>query len=367
MTDSFLSFSISELLYIVIYVGALIVGIISSQKLRIHPVLTVLLLLTAITAYLGVTTMAGKYLQGFILHEMKYHNFIVLLGVLGAILAIRVLKSLFRIPFAIIHHQLIWIYLLFIIHQFQMHLGTNQGFSYLIYSYPISNISGMVQFGAVKQTASLVPDIFTRSLLFYETITAILAMLIYVYFQPRLHRSSNAYSLALLSFLLLFFISLFGINPAGYPALSERLLGLNLVQWGVALICVLLLAHILSELIDAHRPKREVLKKAPPEHRLLITYLILTFISIQITVLYNPYTLKILILGFFVTSIFMVFHFIKTVHKNYLKYGTVSIILMVCMLFLYASYSESRNLRHSFSDTTLSVPDYPESFTNSNP
>lgn len=366
MIDPLFSFSEFELLYILTFVLALFAGINISLKQKVHPVLTMLLVLAGITAYLGVANIAREYIKGFDLDYVQFQNVVVLLGVLGSLLAIRLLKSLFSIPSMIIHNQLLWIYILFTIYQLQVYLGNNLEFSFLIYSFPISDIAGVVHLGSFKQSASLIPDLFSNSLLFYESVTAILAMLIYLYFRPRFRRPGSAYALTLLLFMVLLFISLFGINQAGYPVLSDRLLGLNLIQWGLVLLCTLVMAQLMAAHIDARHHKKEVLKKAPPEYRLLITYLILTLISFQITTVYDPYAMKIFVLGFFVTSFFMIFYFLNTAQKNYLKYGTASIILVVCMLFLYSSYSESRNIRDAFSGTAIG-PDLYESTSHIDP
>jgi hypothetical protein len=230
------------------------------------------------------------------------------------------------------------------------YLINNQHIAELILSYPISDGSVPLNFTAFQQTASLFPELFINNPFFYEVMTAILAIVAYLYFAGRFRHPGNSLSFAFLMFMALFFITLFRVNPAELPALSDRLMGLNVIQWGLVLAGILFLANIVSIELDSSRRKREILKKAPSEYRLLILYLFLTMISFQATSLFSHFDIKILLISYFITSITMVAYFLNKVEKNFLRYGTVSIILLTFILFMHANIAEYRRVELPGSD-----------------
>jgi amino acid transporter len=118
-------------------------------------------------------------------------------------------------------------------------------------------------------------------------------------------------------------------------------MGLNVVQWGLVLTGVLLSAYIMSKEMYTSRRRKEVLKRAPSEYHLLLFFLILTIVSFQATAIFSSFEIKILLIGYIISTIFMVSYFLRRVEKYYLRYGTVSIILLTCILFLHANILKS--------------------------
>ena len=340
MIEDFFSFTQQEFLYVIANAVAMITGVYISLKHKIQPILTLLIMLAASIVYTIITNLVNHNIQQHVSDVGLSGGTIVLLGFFGILTTLKILKKLLRIPALIIHNILSIFFMLFLFYQVNEHLINNQHFTELILSYPISDGSIPLNFTAFQQTASLFPELFVNDPFFYEVMTAILAIVAYLYFAGRFRHPGNSLSFAFLMFLALFFISLFRVNAAELPALSDRLMGLNVIQWGLVLAGILILAYIVSIELDPSRRKREILKKAPSEYRLLILYLFLTMISFQATSLFSHFDTKVLLISYFITSIIMVIYFLNKVEKNFLRYGTVSIILFTFILFMHANIAE---------------------------
>jgi len=211
----------------------------------------------------------------------------------------------------------------------------------LLFNIPISSGISSLNIEGIQQSASLYPEIINNNTIFLELVIAILVTLSYLLFTRKLKHPGNRFFFTLLMLMILFFISLFKINPPALPALNDRLMGLNVVQWGLVLAGFLLSAYIISQEMSTSKRKKEILKKAPAEYRLLTIFLFLILFSYQATSLFRDSEIKILIIGYFITAGFMVSYFLRKVEKHYLRYGTVSIILLACILYIYSDFSDS--------------------------
>jgi hypothetical protein len=171
--------------------------------------------------------------------------------------------------------------------------------------------------------------------------------------------------------MVLLFISLFKLNPSTLPALNDRMIGMNVVQWGLILAGLLLSAYIISIEMSTYRYKREVLRKAPSEYMLLIIFLFLLLILFQVSSLFQDSEMKILIIGYFVTSSFIATFFLKRIEKHYLRYGTISIILMIFVILIQwnirAGSDEANDIEKEKIPDNFSDPATGEVIIKSNP
>jgi hypothetical protein len=132
------------------------------------------------------------------------------------------------------------------------------------------------------------------------------------------------------------FIILFKTFPFESPLLNDRMMGLNVIQWGLTLTIVLMTAFLLARENNTGRHKREIMFKPPGEYRMLVIYLIISLISLQTASLLNGLYIKLLFTGYFILTSYIIFYFMKKIERHYIKFGTVSIIILIFVFFLMA-------------------------------
>ena len=333
---------------------ALAAGIYVSLRHKIQPILTLLILLAGSVVYLVVTNVAGIGIRQYGSNVGIPGPAIVVAGIIGVLITFKILKGMFRVPSFLIHHLLSISFLLFLFYQINAYFDNSQYFTKLMY-LSISEGGIPLNIYTLQHTASFFPELLTTDSFFLSILSAVMAIFLYLYFAGRFRHPGNSMSFAFVLFMILFFISLFNVNPSALPVLSERMMGLNVIQWGLLLICILYLAHIIAIEMGPSRRKREILKKAPAPYSLLIFYLLITLISFQASSVYRQFDIKVLIIGYFITSGVMVIYFLKRVESNYLRYGTVSIILLIFILFLQAQIAEYRNMQ-LYDPNTINTP-----------
>ena len=344
MIDDILAFSQKELLFVVVFTMAIASGIYVSLRYKVQAITTLLLMLTGSIVYLVITNLARISLLQYSSDTGACRSAIIIFGIFGVLITIKILKKPLRLPAFIIHHIFSTIFLLFLFYQVTEYLLNSRYSTEWMLNFPLSDGSMALNFFAFQQTASILPGLYIYNGYFSEFITALMAIIVYLYFAGRFKHPVNSLSFAILIFMTLLFISLFKLSPSELPAFSNRLMGLNVIQWGLLLVVILFLSHILSIELDPSRRKREILKKAPSGYTLLIFYLLLTFVSFQVNSLFSQFDIKVLLINYFITSSIMVIYFFKKIERSYLRYGTVSIILLTFILFIHVQVTKYQNV-----------------------
>jgi hypothetical protein len=353
MIEYFFSFTQHEFVFIIAYLAVIIAGIYVSLKHNVQPILTLVLILGGTIIYLIVTNIAKGHLPMILSDGGFPANPIVLIGFSGILVSLKMFRNLLRIPFVIIHSLLVQVLIFFSFFQVGEYLKDSPYILYEIFSFPLYEIAGPLQTDHMQLSATLLPEIFIQHGFLFEVLTMILVTLTFVFFTARFKLPGNTILFAIVILMVLVFISLFKVYPPELPVISDRLMGLNVVQWGLTLICVLLSAHIMSSEMSATGRKKEVLKKMPSEYALLVIYLFLTMVSFQVNSLFSKYEIKILLACYFITSGFMAVFIFNRIEKHYLRYGTVSIILVTCILFTHANIAISGPVEFIETDNTI--------------
>jgi hypothetical protein len=267
-------------------------------------------------------------------NEGGFKNPIILLGIMGTFLTLKLFRGIIRIPSVISNYVLILFLLFFSFLQINEFLYGNPDITYALFNIPLSNGIGSINLEPLQLSASLYPELISNESIFLELLIALLVILSYLIFTRKFKYPGNRFLFTMLLLMVLLFISLFNPNPSTLPALSDRMIGMNVVQWGLILAGLLLSVYIISKEMSTYRPKKEVLRKAPSEYTLLIIFLSLLLISFQVSSLFQDSEMKILLIGYFVTTSFIAALFLRRIEKHYLRYGTVSIILMIFIILI---------------------------------
>jgi len=356
MIENLFSFTQQEFLFAIVYGIVMIAGIYFSHKRKIQPILTLLLILSSTIIYLIISNILQLSIQQYSLEEGVSSGSVILIGIFSVLVFIRPLQKLFRIPTTVIHNLLIILLVFFSFFKVNEFLNSNPYFSFFILNVPVTDGIGSLSISTIQLSASLIPELINKNMIFIELLIAIFVTVTYVYFTAKLSFPGNRLLFSILMLMVLFFISLFTVNPRELPVFSDRLIGLNVVQWGLVLTGVLLAAYIMSKEMYTSRRIKEVLKRAPSEYQLLLFFLILTIISFQALSIFSNFEIKILLNGYLISTIFMVSYFLRRVEKYYLRYGTVSIILLTCILFIHANLVQSdQNEMHEFNIETPQI------------
>ena len=334
MLEFLFSYSQREFLFVIVYISAMLMGVYISQKHNIQPISTLLLILICSTTYLVITNILIGSAQQHFSDEGGFKNPIILLGIIGTFLVMKFFKRFLRIPSIISHYILILFLLFFSFFQVNEFLYNNPDITYTIFNIPLSNGIGSINLDTFQLSASLYPELISNDTMFLELLIALMVMLSYLLFTQRFKYPGNRFLFTMLLLMVLLFISLFKLNPSTLPALSDRMIGMNVVQWGLILAGLLLSAYIISKEMSTYRYKREVLRKAPSEYTLLLVFLSLVLISFQLSSLFQDSEMKVLIIGYFITTSFIATFFLRRIEKHYLRYGTISIILIIFIILI---------------------------------
>jgi hypothetical protein len=329
------SYTHKEFLFAIVYISAMLTGVFISRRSKVQPISTLLLILISTITYLIITNILSDIAQPYMSDQGRYGGSIILVGISGVFFALRLCRGLLRTPSIVSHYILAMFLLFFSFVQVKDFLIGNPQISQMLYSIPFSNSLGSWSPKALQLTASVYPELTRNTTMVFELAIAIVMTLSYLLFIKKFKYPGNRFLFTLLLLMTLLFISFFGINPSSIPAMSDRLMGLNVAQWGILLVIILLSAYILGKELSSRRYKKEVLRKAPAETTLLLIFLILLLFSFQVSSLFTGSEIKILLTGYFIMICFIATLFLKRIEKQYIRYGTVSIILIIFILFIH--------------------------------
>ena len=336
MIDKLFLFTNQEILFSATYIAILFASMYISLKHNVQPILTLLLIFIVSLIYLAITSIVKTGFLHYFPGMESLDSLIVFPGVFGVIITIKILKRVFRIPYIVIDKLLGILFIFFAVFQINENFMTSSVMSSFMDSKMIPAGIGIFQMGSLQLSASIFPDLLPSSPVIYSIILVLLLSIIFLYASSKFKYPENSLMFTMLMLMLFLFISLFDAYPLELPALHDRMMGLNVLQWGLILAMVLTTAFMIAKESNNGRQKREIMFKPPGEYRILVIYLSISLISLQVTTILSDLYIKFLFIGYFILTSYMIFYFMKKIERHYLKYGTVSIIMLIFIFFLRA-------------------------------
>jgi hypothetical protein len=249
---------------------------------------------------------------------------------------IKIMKRIFRIPYVVIDKILVILFIFFALFQINEFLLDSNFLAFSEYNKSVTAGMGIMQFSPFYYSASAFPELMLKDPMTYLLLTTFFVSALFLYISSKLKYAGNNLLFTTITLLAFLFIILFKTFPFESPVLSDRMMGLNVIQWGLILTMVLMTAFLLARENNTDRHKREIMFKPPGEYRILVIYFIVSLISLQTAPLLNGLHIKLLFTGYFILTSYIIFYFMRKIERHYLKYGTVSIIILIFVFFLMA-------------------------------
>jgi len=341
MIDKLFLFTNQEILFSATYIAILFASMYISLKHNVQPTLTLLLIFIVSLIYLTITSIVKTGFLHYFPGMESLDSLIVFPGVLGVIITIKIMKGIFRIPYIVIDKLLGILFIFFAAFQINEYLMSSTMVPSLIVNKMFPAGVGIFQIGSLQLSASMFPELVLSNPIIYTLIIILLVSTIFLYVSSKFRYPGNSIMFTLLMLMAFLFINLFKAYPLGLPALNDRMMGLNVIQWGLTLTMVLTTAYMIAKESNNGRQKKEILFKQPGEYRILVIYLSISLLSLQVTAILNDLYVKLLFIGYFILTSYMIFYFMKKIERHYLKYGTVSIIMLIFIFFLKAQNPKS--------------------------
>jgi hypothetical protein len=336
MIDRLLLFTNQEILISGMYIFILFVSMYISLKHNVQPILTLLFLFTISLTYLTITSLAKAGFSHYFPGIEFPGSLIIFPGVFGIIITIKLVKGIFRIPYVVLNKILFILFIFFTLFQINEYLFDSSLLSSLIYNKSAPAEIGIMQFSTFQYPASVFPEIILMNPVTYLLIITISISILFLYVSSKIRYPRNNILFTLIILTAFSFISLLKTFPFEFPILNDRMMGLNVIQWGLILTMVLMTAFLIARENNSGRHKKEIMLKPPGEYRMLVIYLIISLISLQTAPLLNGLYIKLLFIGYFILTSYIIFYFMRKIERHYLKYGTVSIIILIFVSFLMA-------------------------------
>ena len=213
------------------------------------------------------------------------------------------------------------------------------------YKKSIAGGLGLIQFSPLQYSASVFPELMLKDPVIHLFIIASTVSILFLYISSKLHYPGNNLLFTTITLMAFLFINLFKSFPFEFPVLNDRMMGLNVIQWGLSLLMVLMTAFLIARENSNNGYKKEIKFKPPGEYRMLVIYLVVSLISLQAASILNGLHIKLLFTGYFILTSYIIFYFMKKIERYYLKYGTVSIIILIFVFFLMAQISSTEQTK----------------------
>lgn len=352
MIDKLFLFTNQEILFTATYIGILFASMYISLKRNIQPILSLLLLFTISLIYLTLTSVFEAGFLYYFPGMESLDSLSVFPGVFGVLIAIKLMKSTFRIPYVVIDKILGLLFIVFAVFQINEYLLSNTFMSSLMIDLSLPTTMGLLQMNSMYLSASMFPELVLNNPVIYTLIIAFLTSTAFLYISSKFKYPGNSLMFTMIVLMAILFIHLFRTYPAELPALNDRMMGLNVFQWGLTLTIVLMAAFLIAKEGNSNLRKKETLFKPPGDYKVLIIYLSISLLALQVSAILNDLYVKLLFIGYFILTSYMIFYFMKKVERHYLKYGTVSIIMLIFIFFLLAQNPKTNQAE-------INAPEYP--------
>jgi hypothetical protein len=156
------------------------------------------------------------------------------------------------------------------------------------------------------------------------------------------HPASPALSI-ILAYLASIFTVLFYVEAGEVIFLSERIMWMNTLQWGLLLVLILLFLKVISleglPLIIEVKYK----PKLRSDYLLFIFYLALTAITLKISPIFTVLDEYLFLSVFAATTFFMIIYYYSKIKAPQLKFSVVSILLIMGFIFVQTRMERSGN------------------------
>jgi len=339
MTEFITGFFQTNILINITYIFILAIGIYYSIKDNVSPVQTLLLILTGTLIYFTVTNLVRLNIFSQLSDENSFTNLIVLLGVLAVFTGVYITKNILRISLTFLLNLPLLILIALAIYETSSYLNESNALStydsYNNLSTPVFSELGLY----INQSALISPELSLYNHLFLSIVVAVILVTLLWFAYKKIKIVGNKLLFTVFIINLFIFINMFNFNPGAFPAFNNRIIGMNVFQWGIILINILIIAYIIAKEIgnagSAHRLKRN----NPSYFLLFFYYLCLTVAAFPLSGFFDSTGLHIFIAGHAITTIFMAFYFFVKTEKAYVRLGTISVILLIWMFFIRANIS----------------------------
>jgi hypothetical protein len=336
MIDKLLFFTNQEILISAMYIFILFASMYVSLKHNVQPVLTLLLLFAISMIYLAVTSLVEAGFSHYFPGSESPDALLIFPGVFGIIITIKIMKEIFRIQYVVLDKILVILFIFFALFQINEFVFDSSLLASLEYKKSITSSIGIMQFSPLQYSASVFPELMFKDPITYLLLITFSVSALFLYISSKIKYPGNNLLFATITLMAFLFIILFKTFPFESPLLNDRMMGLNVIQWGLTLTIVLMTAFLLARENNTGRHKREIMFKPPGEYRMLVIYLIISLISLQTASLLNGLYIKLLFTGYFILTSYIIFYFMKKIERHYIKFGTVSIIILIFVFFLMA-------------------------------
>lgn len=329
-----------EVMLIISYVVGVFFSIQIGKQNHIRPVVTALLILITTVFYLFFYYYFMSHAnQWFELLRPGFPHLDKSVGMFGIILGLIISGILLRIPYPVLYKFSLPVLIIYAISNLGCLGGkcleTHAGFFHFdTYQYLFRN--GSTLFAAILDDRSRVQTLF-------KIIPGIgVAATLYL-FRNRFWNPSNILFTAFSSMLLIIFVNQFFIQPVAGNSVFNRLLGLNIFQWAIAMVTFLALIYVfINESNRDHRNPRKRIK-SPSDYKILILYLIILLTAFHDSSWISKTNPSIFVIGFSFTTFLLILYFHKRIRLYAIRYATILIILLAGILFLQTRFFSPQN------------------------
>lgn len=314
--------------------GILIAFILSILE-RVPVALTSLLILAATICYISCSGLTRAYFSTNNSELLEiFPHFDKTIGLTGIVAVIIISGKLLRIPVRLL--QKLPLVLLIIITTSK--LGCIAG-SCLDYKTYQSGSYELIHLASVKSLPSLqeiISYLYSHMTLTTQLIVGFFGLGWTIYLINKFRRPWNLLLLTIFILLSNVFISLFYVKPFSSPLFSQRILGMDLIQWALLLINMLIGAYIIAS--ESNRlvkyPKLKI--KVPSYYFVFIFYISLTLITLKVSDLFSRTDPFIFLSIFMLTTFLLIIYLYNKIQQILVRYSVVVIILIAGVMFIQA-------------------------------
>ncbi len=323
-----------EIVLMLAYISGIFVSIRISRKNNVHPSLTFLLILICTLFFLLFSSLFKiHYNLLYLVLVTDLPHIDKTIGILGVVFGLFLSGVLLKIPSNIVHKFSFPFLVIYGISNLGCIAHHNPEMNSVI--TPLT--AGLYSSTELYFSRYLFHDLFKNQMelsVLIRITGGFLAIGIIYYLKDKFTNSFNLCLTTVFFIFLVNFISHFFIASKQILPIYDRLLGMTIFQWAFLLFNVLIMLRVASNETTNHAKQPRLKIKLPSGILVFIIYVAIAIIAVQETSFLSKTKPTIFILGFSLTTIFLVYYFYYKIQRSVLRYSTVVILIVIGTLFL---------------------------------
>jgi len=327
-----------EIVLVIAYLSGVIVSIITGRKNHIHPSVTFLMILICTLSFL-LFAYYSRFLLGtyypILLSGFPHIN--KSFGLLGITVGLFLSGIFLRIPNTVLYKFSLPFLIIYVINNLGCLSGHCMQVEERILHFPDSiNLLASIGLSQILDTIIFTGQFDYSSLL--RSILGLIAIIAIYPIRKNFNNPRNLFLLVLSSLLSISFIVQFFTYTNSPSALFDSLLGLNVFQWGILMVNSLVLFTLIANEYTGRRKFPRLKIKLPSNFVLFSIYLTIFIITFRDSSFLSDTNPNLFIIGFSLTTLFLMYYFHKKIRLSYMKYTYLFILLGVGVLFFQARF-----------------------------